>query len=101
MKSDASNIVAKFIALHEGLFERFVNIYIFGSILDKNRISKDVDILLVYEKYSSKVRDDLTVIQTLLEKELGMFVDLTVLSIEEEKEVSFIDRLENSYQKLK
>ncbi len=101
MKSDASNIVAKFIESHEELFERFVNIYIFGSILDKNRISKDVDILLVYEKYSSKVQDDLTVIQTLLEKELGMFVDLTVLSIEEEKEVSFIDRLKNSYQKLK
>lgn len=101
MKSDASNIVAKFIELHEVLFERFVNIYIFGSILDKKRISKDVDILLVYEKYSSKVQDDLTVIQTLLEKELGMFVDLTVLSIEEEKEVSFIDRLKNSYQKLK
>lgn len=101
MKSDASNIVAKFIESHEGLFERFVNIYIFGSILDKNRISKDVDILLVYEKYSSKIQDDLTVIQTLLEKELGMFVDLTVLSIEEEKEVSFIDRLKNSYQKLK
>lgn len=67
----------------------------------KKRISKDVDILLVYEKFSSKVQDDLTVIQTLLEKELGMFVDLTVLSIEEEKEVSFIDRLKNSYQKLK
>ena len=101
MKSDASNIVTKFIESHEGLFERFVNIYIFGSILDKNRISKDVDILLVYEKYSSKVQDDLTVIQTLLEKELEMFVDFTVLSIEEEKEVSFIDRLKNSYQKLK
>lgn len=101
MKSDASNIVTKFIESHERLFERFVNIYIFGSILDKNRISKDVDILLVYEKYSNKVQDDLTVIQTLLEKELGMFVDLTVLSIEEEKEVSFIDRLKNLYQKLK
>ena len=101
MKSDASNIVAIFIESHEGLFERFVNIYIFGSILDKNRISKDVDILLVYEKYSSKVQDDLTVIQTSLEKELEMFVDFTVLSIEEEKEVSFIDRLKNSYQKLK
>lgn len=101
MKSDASNIVAKFIESHERLFERFINIYIFGSILDKNRISKDVDILLVYEKYSSKIQDDLTVIQTLLEKELGMFVDLTVLSIEEEKEVSFIDRLKDSYQKLK
>lgn len=101
MKSDASNIVAKVIESHERLFERFVNIYIFGSILDKNRISKDIDILLVYEKYSSKVQDDLTVIQTVLEKELGMFVDLTVLSIEEEKEVLFIDRLKDSYQKLK
>ena len=101
MKSDASNIVAKFIESHERLFERFVNFYIFGSILDKNRISKDVDILLVYEKYSSKVQDDLTVIQTSLEKELEMFVDFTVLSIEEEKEVSFIDRLKKSYQKLK
>ena len=50
MKSDASNIVAKFIESHEGLFEIFVNIYIFGSILDKNRISKDVDILLVLRK---------------------------------------------------
>lgn len=37
MKSDASNIVAKFIESHEVLFERFVNIYIFGSILDKKK----------------------------------------------------------------
>ena len=56
MKSDASNIVAKFIESHEGLFEIFVNIYIFGSILDKNRISKDSKTHYnqrIFQKYNS------------------------------------------------
>ena len=69
--------------------------------MDLDKIPGDIDILLVYENYSSEVQKDLLAIRTLLEREMEMFVDLTVLSIEEEKAVSFLERLNGRCLKLK
>ena len=101
MKSDASNIAATIIKQNGELFKKFVNVYIFGSIMSSDRIPRDIDILLIYEKYSSEITADLIAIRMLLDKEMEIFVDFTVLSIEEEKSVSFLDRLNGKYLKLK
>ena len=83
------------------LFNSFENIYLFGSILRSKKFPNDIDILLVYSKYSCKIITDLNSICSALEEISGIPVDLTVLSIEEEKDTKFLKRIHPLFLKLK
>lgn len=95
------NSIANYIRQHISLFKSFSNVYLFGSILNNSAIPNDIDILLIYSEYCYKTEHDAIIISSVLEKEFGLSVDLTILSINEEKETRFINRLNSLYLKLK
>lgn len=99
-KSDIRNKTEKIIRENIVLFNSFKNVYLFGSILNINKVPNDIDILLIYEKFSSDLIDEINIIRSTLENLSGFFIDLTVLSVEEEKEVKFLKRI-NKYIKIK
>lgn len=86
---------------HMELFDLFKDVYLFRSILDITKIPNDIDILTIYDKYSSEIINDLSVIRSVLEDISGMPIDLTVLSIEEQIETEFLKKLNSLYLKLK
>ena len=86
---------------HSNIFTEFSEVYLFGSILDDSKIPNDIDILLIYEKYSENILNKIKQISYLIEKDCGLPVDLTVLSVEEEKEVKFLNRIINKCYKIK
>ena len=71
----------------------FKHIYLFGSVLDVNKYPNDIDILLIYNVYTDDVRQKANHIKKLLEDEFEIPVDLTLLSVNEEKEVDFLSRI--------
>lgn len=83
------------------LFDSFDNVYLFGSILITNKTPNDIDILLIYSNYSKKIINDSNLICSTLEDISGLPVDLTILSIEEEKDTKFLKKLNSLYLKLK
>ena len=93
--------IPELIREHMALFDPFEYVYLFGSVLDPSATFNDIDILAIYKEYSSKISDDLRVIVDELEKACGWAVDLTALSIEEEKETAFLERIKHRYLKLK
>lgn len=100
MKLEVKDKMDNFIRKNIVLFNSFKNVYLFGSILNINKVPNDIDILLIYEKFSSDLIDEINIIRSTLEKLSGFFIDLTVLSVEEEKEVKFLKRI-NKYIKIK
>lgn len=95
------NNMANYIKQNISLFESFDNVYLFGSILKDDVIPNDIDILLIYSEYCYKTEQEAIIISSVLEKEFVLPVDLTILSINEEKETRFINRLNSLYLKLK
>lgn len=83
------------------LFEGFDEVYLFGSVLDDHKEPNDVDLLLIYTPNSDGVIEKIGAISTVLEKLIGMPVDLTVLSAEEEKDTQFLKRIRLHSLKLK
>lgn len=83
------------------LFDSFKHVYLFGSVIDPDIDHNDIDLLIIYTKYSDEIRNSLQVILDELEKSSGMLVDLTALSIEEEKDVAFLERIKSRYIKIK
>ena len=100
MKLEVKDKMDELIRKNMVLFNSFKNVYLFGSILNINKVPNDIDILLIYEKFSSNFIDEINIIRSTLEKLSGFFIDLTVLSVEEEKEVKFLKRI-NKYIKIK
>lgn len=100
-KSDIIDKVYQVLKKKESLFDSFEEVYLFGSLLDTKRISNDVDILLIYSIYSSKILMDKGEISSVLEYEIGMPIDITILSIEEDKETGFSNKIKNMCLKLK
>lgn len=101
MKSKVKNIVINTIKNNMVLFRSFNSIYLFGSVLYDEKTPNDIDLLLIYSKYSNNINDELTVISRVLENTCGLYVDFTVLSEVEEKEICFLNRIYPSYIKLK
>lgn len=89
------------IIYHIELFESFENVYLFGSIINEKRTPNDIDLLLIYKDFSSRLLIDLDKIITIFDQLYGFSFDLTVLSEHEEKESSFIIRLNSNYLRLK
>ena len=90
-KSEAIQLIADSIKLFDG----FDKVYVFGSILDTDRHSNDIDILLLYSVFSARIESSIACITHYLESISGYPLDITALSFEEEKEINFIYRLSN------
>lgn len=78
---------------HLFLLKDIEHAYLFGSVLDANKKPNDIDVLIIYTDYTDKTRKQLQEFAKALESDIGLPVDLTVLSIEEEKEVQFLKRI--------
>lgn len=102
MKSSRfNNDIIEQVRKHITLFDSFKHVFLFGSALELNTINNDIDILIIYTEYSNKFGNDLILFTNELEKELGMLIDITSLSAEEEKETKFLDRIKSHCLKLK
>ena len=83
------------------LFSSYINIYLFGSILNAKKSSNDIDILLIYTEFSKNTMNDLNVISSMFAKLSKLPVDLTVLSVAELRDTDFLKRLNSKYLKLR
>ena len=85
------------------LFSRFDHVYLFGSALSPSEfhVDSDVDLLLLYSEYSDQLISECERISDKLSNETGWIIDLTVLSVEEERQVGFLDRTSPHYKKIK
>lgn len=101
MESKINKTVIDSVKEHMSLFRFFDSVYLFGSVLDVNKTPNDIDLLLIYSEYTNKINDEITIISLALENACGLPVDLTVLSVEEEKETEFLKRINLRYIKLK
>lgn len=95
-----SNIVALLLE-NISLFEKFDKVYLFGSVLDDNKFPNDIDLLLIYTSYSDVIRQEINRMFVSLESIIGLPVDLTTLSIEEERDTQFLSRISRQCLKLK
>lgn len=75
------------------LLNQFDEVYLFGSILDENKVPSDVDILLVYYECLEEITEISNRVLSSLEEILNMSVDLTILSMEEVKDTQFLHRI--------
>ena len=101
-ESNELNIgIAEQVRKHITPFDSFKHVFLFGSALKLNAISNDIDILIIYTEFSNEFDNDLILFSNKLKKEVGMLVDITSLSFEEEKETQFLDRIKFDYLKLK
>ncbi len=96
-----SNDIQELIRVHMPLFSSFKHVYLFGSVLNSGAPHNDIDILVIYTKYSRTIGNDLRLISDKLEKACGLPIDLTVLSVEEEKDTAFLEKIKPYYLKLK
>ncbi len=93
--------IPELIIEHLALFDSFVHVYLFGSVLDPDLTHNDIDILIIYAEYSNKIANDLILISAELGKASETLIDLTALSIEEEKDTAFLDKIKPHYMKIK
>ncbi|PDY60481.1 nucleotidyltransferase [Bacillus cereus] len=101
MALNKKDSVIQKIIYHIELFESFENVYLFGSIINEKRTPNDIDLLLIYKDFSSRLLIDLDKISTIFNQLYEISFDLTVLSEHEEDESSFIIRLNSNYLRLK
>lgn len=101
MKSKINSKIIKIIYKHINLFSYFNSVYLFGSALYVNKIPNDIDILLIYQRYSNKINEELEIISSVLENACELPVDLTVLSIREERDTEFLKRINYKCFKIK
>lgn len=93
--------IPKLVSEHIDLFDSFENVYLLGSILKPEMVHSDIDILAIYINYSNRINNDILMILDELEKASGLPVDLTVLSVEEEKDTTFLEKIKPYYLKIK
>lgn len=94
----SKNSILEIIKTHETLFGPFERVYLFGSAMRSDCIPHDIDILIIYASYSQEIENaSLEVLQ----KETGLPIDLTMLSVEEEKDTEFLKKIAPHYLKIK
>mgnify|MGYP002410738310 CR=1 FL=1 len=101
INSNAADTILHSINRHIELFDSFKGIYLFGSIINAKKAPNDIDILLIYAKYSNNIINDVNIIYSVFANLSELPIDLTVLSVEEEKDTMFLERLNSKYLKLK
>ncbi len=95
-----SDIVA-IIRENVDLFKLFNQAYLFGSVLDANKVPNDIDILLIYSEYSTIIEEEIKRILFSLENMFGASIDLIVLSVDEERDTQFLERISPGYLRLR
>ena len=95
------NYALNLIKQNMNLFNLFNKVYLFGSILNQNKIPSDIDILLIYSVYSEQLTENINHICNTLNQISKFPVDLTVLSVTEEKELEFLKKQNLNYLKIK
>lgn len=96
-----NNSIPELIRMYMPLFVSFKHVYLFGSVLNSDLPHNDIDILVIYTEYSSKIGNDLRLISDELAKASELPIDLTALSVEEEKDTAFLEKIKPHYLKLK
>lgn len=99
MKSN-DNII-EIIRGHTTLFDPFEFVYLFGSAINPNLIHHDIDLLIIYTKYSQEIENALQKVLNKLREAIDLPIDLTALSIEEEQDTAFLKKIEPNYLKIK
>ena len=89
MNYDFIKIAKKYLSL----LEEIEHAYLFGSVLVNSKEPNDIDVLIIYSKYSDTLHRQAQELAKALETNSGLPVDLTVLSVEEENEVQFLKRI--------
>ena len=56
---ELKNNVLEIIKEQISLFDPFESVYLFGSAINPNLIYHDIDILIIYTKYSQEIEDSL------------------------------------------
>ena len=83
------------------IFDDFLEIYLFGSILTDKEKPNDIDIFLIYDNYSKKISDEVTCLINYLENLTGFQIDVTALSLFENEDVNFLNRMKEKYLQIK
>lgn len=83
---------------HHNAFERA---YLFGSVLRSEITTHDIDILLIYENRSKKLFENIDSISVELENLTGLVVDITALSVDEERSTAFLERIAGRFKRIK
>jgi predicted nucleotidyltransferase len=95
------NKLFKIISDHIDIFNSFTEVYLFGSVIQSNKEPNDVDLLLVYEKYSDEILDAKNMIESFLKNLLVLNIDATILSEQELEQTGFIEKIAFTYKRLK
>lgn len=95
------NYALNLIRQNINLFEPFNNVFLFGSVLHSGKNHHDIDILLIYSVYSEQLLENVNYIYNTLNNTSKLPVDLTVLSVVEEKELQFLKKQNSNYLKIK
>lgn len=83
------------------MFDKFENIYLFGSLVRGISQPDDIDILLIYNNYSDNLLKQINEIRKVFGDYFNLPLDLIVLSRNEETDTSFINELYMGYIKIK
>jgi len=86
---------------HLEIFYFFDEVYLFGSALDNSKYSNDIDLLLIYRKYTKEIKTEKKVISIYLEKIFNRYIDLTILSKAELEQTCFLEKLGSPYKKIR
>lgn len=97
----SKNNILEIIKTHKALFGPFECVYLFGSAMRLGCIPHDIDILIIYASYSQEIENASLEASTVLQKETGLPIDLTMLSVEEEKDTEFLKKIAPHYLKIK
>lgn len=96
-----SKNIPELVKKHIELFSSFEYVYLFGSVLKPEINHNDLDILAIYIKYQNGISKDILTISDKLEKASGLVVDLTVLSVEEERDTNFLEKIKYNCLRIK
>ncbi len=86
---------------HLNIFHFFNEVYLFGSSLNNSKYANDIDLLLVYKKYSEQIEHEKKTINSKLENLFRTNIDMTILSEQELEQTKFLERLNYPYKRLK
>lgn len=83
------------------IFDLFNKVYLFGSSLNNDNCSNDIDLLLVYKVYSKEINNEKSTICSFLEEQFNLPIDLILLSENELEETVFLEKIKYKYKRLK
>ena len=94
------NKIVDLVLVHRHIFTIFSKVYLFGSCLN-NDYPNDIDILLIYDKYSRDIESQKMIIELCLNSILRLPVDMTIMSKKELEQTKFLEKIQPKYIKLK